>query len=113
MAIESVKASARKKKPGMPLKNASGRKTTTLAAVEAISARRMRAVPSRTVPRRTIASITTITSSITRPTATAKPPTVIKLSESPASEIASTESIIAKGTIKAAISVMARLRKKR
>ena len=84
IAIASVKASARKKNPGMPLKNASGKKTTTLAAVEAMSARRMRAVPSRTEPRRAMASTTTITSSITKPTATARPPTVIRLSERPA-----------------------------
>ena len=58
-------------------------------------------------------SITTIVSSMIRPTATARPPTLIRLSVRPARSITKMAIDIASGMTAAATSVMRQLRRKK
>jgi hypothetical protein len=122
-AIASVIASARKKNPGTPPRNASGKNTTRFAAVEATSGFAIRRTAAeiatrRVVPpcpssARAIASTTTIVSSTTSPIAIASPPSVIRSSRRPARTSTSTVRASATGNTIAAVNVSARSRRKR
>jgi hypothetical protein len=120
--MPSVIASARKKKPGMPDSSSSGRKTTTLAAVEPISARAIRPVArpiatcgatlGSSASSRAIDSTTTMTSSMISPTAIASPPRVMRFNDRPARSMIRMVIASATGMIAAATSVVRRLRRK-
>ena len=118
---DSVKASARKKKPVTPVKSASGRNTTTVVAVEAIIARVSCDIASEIVSSigmsgrsrrlRATFSMTTIASSMMSPTATARPPTLMRLSVWPDCCMARIAIDMASGMTAAATSVNRKLRK--
>ena len=121
-AMPSVIASARKKKPGIPESKARGRKTTTLATVDPISARAIRpvarpmaiwrGVPGLSASSRAMDSTTTITSSMISPTAMARPPRLIRLKDIPARSMIRIVMAMATGMIAAATKVMPKLRRK-
>jgi hypothetical protein len=118
-----VKASARKKKPVTPESKPSGTNTTTVVRVDAAIGRAIFATASPIVLRRSalgfaaspraIASMTTIVSSMINPTATARPPTLMRLSDRPERSSTSVASASASGMIAAATSVIGTLRKKK
>ena len=88
-------ANERKNSPTTPVSSPSGAKTTTVVRVEPATGPRISSVPVRTTSaggssgcsasRRSMFSTTTTASSMMMPIATASPPRLIRLSESPAS----------------------------
>ena len=109
-----------KKAPVTPLRNASGRKMTMVAADEpasgtvnsqAASLTRTANSPSVSARRRAMCSAITMTSSITRPTAAAMPPSVIRLNVSPRTCSTSTVVASAAGTTSSASAIMRVLRR--
>ncbi len=90
-AAPTVTASARKKTPVTPVMEISGTKTTMGVMVEPTSGTRISRIALRMASARvwpasrcmTMFSTTTMASSITRPTAAASPPSVIRLKVSP------------------------------
>ena len=100
-ALAMVSDSALKNAPVTPDRNASGRKITTVAALEPVSGRvnshaaaAMRScnspAPSSGCSRRMMCSSITITSSMIKPTAAAMPPSVIMLKLMPSTDSSST-----------------------
>ena len=122
-ATASAMANERKNSPTTPVRSPSGAKTTTVVRVEPATGPRISSVPVRTTSaggssgcsasRRSMFSTTTTASSMMMPIATASPPRLIRLSESPASARPSSVMATVSGRLSAAAAVVRHSPRKR